>query len=483
MTDIDLWHPAMVKLGRSQALGSGPHPSPLVLDEDLLARVDAFAIATPSRETASIQQLATYLATKYADDQVAQIRALFCWIASNIRYDWPAYLSGKLPKQDAEHVLQSRVSVCEGYSNLFLALCNCVGIKAYKIIGGAMGVGLEAGDPAVNLDAHAWNAVLVRGEYRFIESTWASGTVSNGKFITHYNPTPYFLVSPKQFIYSHIPKDDPSQQFLSTPLTHKEWIELPHIGPAFRINGMRLVRASGHDTQIQTHGNALLSFLDIRDDYLEIVIEVETVNFRKTGGTILTHLTRGELAPLSTTAKSLVWIDSTHHKTTIHDKGGLATSLLDYCHPHPVHSTVKSVHTFFTYLPRGEFVCRIMASLSQELAGTCFPALTFRVHNTGSGTRGPPPKLYSGSGVRPIAPVEDTLKVGSTVLFKAQVDEDFNGSDVIVMSPDKQITKMVLEDSFRRFWTTKVDINVAGEWRVGMQTGLKLSFGAGYKAV
>ncbi|ORY45475.1 hypothetical protein BCR33DRAFT_169050 [Rhizoclosmatium globosum] len=160
-----------------------------------------------------------------------------------------------------------------------------------------MGVGMEAGDPAVNLDAHAWNVVLVNGEYRFIETTWAAGSIMLGHFEKHYDPEPYFLVSPTQFIYSHIPKTDPAQQFLSVPLTHQEWMELPHLGPACRPNGIRLVHATGLQ---QTNPNCLLSYLDISDDYLEIIIQVVDSKFASTGGVLMGQITYGKAAPIQT---------------------------------------------------------------------------------------------------------------------------------------------------------------------------------------
>ncbi|KAJ3075924.1 hypothetical protein HDU98_006433 [Podochytrium sp. JEL0797] len=243
VTDISSWHSGLGKVAAAQALGSGPRSGmgiSQMLVEHLtqLQQADHHAQGTPHSATASLASLAHHLATPFKDE-LFQLRAVFCWVAGNIAYDYKGYLSGNRGPQTAEAVLHSRVAVCEGYANLFLALCELIqGTKVFKITGGAMGVGLEAGDASVNLDAHAWNAVLIHGEYRFIETTWAAGTIAAGNgFVKHYNPDPYFLVSPTQFIFSHIPKLDPSHQFLSTPLTHKEWIELPHLGPAYHPNG------------------------------------------------------------------------------------------------------------------------------------------------------------------------------------------------------------------------------------------------------
>ncbi|KAJ3114046.1 serine protease [Physocladia obscura] len=507
MRDIDTWHPTMLKLRGAAPLGSGPNPgTPLILDQEALSRVDAFAIATPPSQTKSTVQLATYLTAKYKNDQVAQIRAIFCWVANNIHYDWSGYQSGRHSPQDAKHVLQSRVSVCEGYANLFLALCNCANIRAFKISGAATGIRTikssprTTGDSTANLDGHAWNAVLIRGEYRFIESTWASGAVANGKYISRYNPTPYFLVSPTQFIYSHFPKPDSQQhhqqlsnkQYLSTPLTYKEWIELPHIGPAFRANGMRLIHATGHETQKSSPANSnspvLLSFLDIRNDYLEIAVEVEKVRFQETGGVILANLTREEQEQAtSMTTANATTTDPTSiqspKKSRVTPQAQPPMTLLSYSTPHPTAPATKAIFTFFGYIPRGELVCRIMASISPQLGATGFSALTFHVRNTGPGTaRGLPPTVYCGSGVRPILPIEGTLKVGKTfVQFKVQADTGMAG-DVVVMTPDKKVIKFVPAKEKGGFWVADVCVDAVGDWKIGRKVEMTVQFGAAYKA-
>ncbi|KAJ3030835.1 UNVERIFIED_CONTAM: hypothetical protein HDU68_007610 [Siphonaria sp. JEL0065] len=155
MEDISLWHLTKRKLDKSLSLGVGTR-RPIDLDEASFAVVDAHAINTPTSKCLSVSALALHLTSPFVED-VLKLRAVFCWVATHIAYDYKGYLSGVRGPQTAEGILKSRVSVCEGYANLFLALCEQAnaGLKCFKITGAAMGVGLEAGDPAVNLDAHA----------------------------------------------------------------------------------------------------------------------------------------------------------------------------------------------------------------------------------------------------------------------------------------------------------------------------------------
>ncbi|KAI9342313.1 hypothetical protein BDR26DRAFT_859584 [Obelidium mucronatum] len=429
--DVTSWHKAMAKLATAAPLGSGARgsvPVSQMLDEAAFVKIDSHAINTPSKCTATLAALAHHLTAPFPDE-LHKIRAIFCWVASHIAYDYKGYLSGVRGPQTAEAVLRTRVSVCEGYANLFLALCeqaNC-GLKAFKIAGAAMGVGLEAGDPC----------------------------------------KPYFLVSPTQFIYSHIPKHDPANQFLSVPLTHKEWIELPHLGPSFRINGMRLVSATGHQ---KSNNMCLLSYLHINNDYLEIVVEVSTAKFAATGGLMMGQITYGNLGPISTVGKSLVWVDNPPHKDSLHDRGGQAMTMIVHSTKSPVQG--RTYYHLRAYVPHGELVVRVMASISPSLT-SCYPALTFRVNNCGPGKVPPAPVIYAGS-VKLVEPITGQLKVGEKVHFKVQGPQEG-----IIMTPCKKILKFVREGDFQ---VLDVLIDSHGEWRVGHVNGRQYSFAGLYKA-
>ncbi|KAJ3288641.1 hypothetical protein HDU79_004686 [Rhizoclosmatium sp. JEL0117] len=472
ITDISTWHRSVSKLANSKALGTGsfgPKPLSQVLSEsnDLFSAADRHSNETPKSKCESVDVLSKYLTAPFQDD-VVKLRALFAWVAQHISYDLKGYLSGHRGSQTAEGVLSSRVSVCEGYANLFLALCEASHLKAWKVTGAAMGVGMEAGDPAVNLDAHAWNVVLVNGEYRFIETTWAAGSIMLGHFEKHYDPEPYFLVSPTQFIYSHIPKTDPVQQFLSVPLTHQEWMELPHLGPACRPNGIRLVHATGLQ---QTNPNCLLSYLDISDDYLEIIIQVVDSKFASTGGVLMGQITYGKAAPIQTAGKSLIWIENPPHKDTLHSQGGQSLPLLTHSHRNTSTPPGHTLHTLRANLPHGDFVVRVMASLHKSV-NSCYPALTFRVKNRGQGSKPPPPVVYAGS-VKPIDPLVGKLVYGSTVTFRVQ-----GAHSAIVYTPSKKVIEM--HSSGDGFWSVDVHVCERGEWRVGHVEGMRYSFGGLY---
>ncbi|KAJ3242476.1 hypothetical protein HDU81_003183 [Chytriomyces hyalinus] len=474
-SDVANWHAAMLKLDSAHGITVGSPVLPRTLQNMDFAHLDEYAINTPQHETQSIHGLAAYLTFPF-DDALSKIRAIFCWVASNIEYDYKGFITGQMKPQDANSILHSRSSVCEGYANLFLALCKAAttqtpqgheSITAFKISGAARGVGVEPGDPAVDLDAHAWNAVLIHGEYRFIECTWAAGSIMNQQYHKQYVPGPYFLVHPLDFVQTHISKSDPKEQFLSNPLTHQEWAALPMMSSAARLNGMRLVNSNGI---LPTNQGCLLSFLEIHDDYLEISIELDTELFQSTGGIVMAHVTHGQLVPVTKKSASTVWVDGVHHRDSIISKGGQPQSLLWYTtasrRPGKTNCVVRG------FVPHGDLVCDVMASVDPGVR-MYHNAMKFRVKNHGPGNRGLPPKSFGGS-VRLVEPLIGTLRLGEQVRFKVQGD-----LDGVVITPGKSVLCMRREGDFQ---VQDLRIDERGTYSVGHGDWRSYSFGGQYVA-
>jgi hypothetical protein len=149
-----------------------------------------------------------------------KVRAIYYWIAHNIRYDVSQLKNTDISYSYGERnlldeVLQNRRGVCQHYSELFHACCLSAGIKSYVISG------YTKTDGQIAALSHAWNAVVIDGKYTEIDATWAAGYVTNGKFTVQFNDA-YFMISPTEFIKTHIPFD-PIWQFLDNPLSNKEF--------------------------------------------------------------------------------------------------------------------------------------------------------------------------------------------------------------------------------------------------------------------
>lgn len=145
--------------------------------------------------------------------------SIFNWITDNIEYDVKTYLLNldypnfeidkyldsasymkAYNRKVSEMVISNKKAICDGYSRLFLTLCERAEIKCTIIIGK---VRFPLRD---ELAGHAWNAVLINNQWHLIDLTWASGYVSRNSFVKEKNSF-FYLTPPKQFIADHYPND------------------------------------------------------------------------------------------------------------------------------------------------------------------------------------------------------------------------------------------------------------------------------------
>ena len=121
--------------------------------------------------------------------------------------------SNKMVYQDGAICLLRRgMAVCEGFGNIFTALCRAQGIPATV----EFGVGLASFDEmmADNLEEdetpdHAWAAVYLGGKWRFVDPTYDSGKTyegkswDNGKIVEGVPTYNYYLLPLEAFSYAH----------------------------------------------------------------------------------------------------------------------------------------------------------------------------------------------------------------------------------------------------------------------------------------
>lgn len=131
-------------------------------------------------------------------DELAKAKSLHDWITSNIQYDATSYFSNSYLNKvyDASSALKTHVSICYGYSNLFAAMARVVGLRA-KVINGAI-IWPQLGQSwAVQgtTQVHAWNEVLVNGQWITLDTTWDAGymnfttqTFTQSPHSNYFNP-------------------------------------------------------------------------------------------------------------------------------------------------------------------------------------------------------------------------------------------------------------------------------------------------------
>ncbi|KAK3597365.1 hypothetical protein CHS0354_034609 [Potamilus streckersoni] len=191
--------------------------------------IDEHALKAPTSALQSASELAKYL-VKQARNDLERIRAFYRWITENIRYDTDGYFSGMPSSCKPEDVLRSGKSVCQGYADLFTTLCREVGISAKTISGYAKGYSYhpeQSVTPSADAD-HAWNVVLLNGDWRFVECTWGAGHVNGHTFVKEFTEF-YFLTDPDHFINAHFPwmemneEEDAKWQLLWKPISLTEY--------------------------------------------------------------------------------------------------------------------------------------------------------------------------------------------------------------------------------------------------------------------
>lgn len=136
--------------------------------------------------------------TQESDSDQEKSLKIHDWVAGNINYDAATFLSGGDRVDTALETLRGRLTDCDGYARLNIALHRAVGIKARIIVGSVIDIQSGESWTQVDLDNpnHAWNEVFVDGRWITQDTTWDAGYIgSNNQFIRalsheYYDPTP-----------------------------------------------------------------------------------------------------------------------------------------------------------------------------------------------------------------------------------------------------------------------------------------------------
>jgi len=183
------------------------------------ATVDKKALQLPDSLTLSTKDIASYINLNFTTD-TDKVRAIFIWVASNIRYDVANMYAINFYESREEKIakpLKTRKGICENYAALFNDICSKSGIRSYVVEGYTKQNGFTDNIP------HAWSAALVDSNWFMFDPTWGSGSVNNGKFYKKIN-NEYFKASPSKLIRSHMPFDY-LWQFLNYPITNQEFYD------------------------------------------------------------------------------------------------------------------------------------------------------------------------------------------------------------------------------------------------------------------
>ncbi len=186
---------------------------------DILSRLPAPQDALEV-SSARCAQLAADIVGNEADPY-QRIQLIHDWICSNLYYDYLAYYGLAERITDVEGVLDTRHTVCAGFSALGEQLMRAAGIPCVEVSGyahytlGSSGQpfaveGVPGLDPgAYYAESHAWNAIYVDGCWQFIDLTWDCGNkyrMEGGTPTYEDGPitSAYLNMDPVAFSRSHI---------------------------------------------------------------------------------------------------------------------------------------------------------------------------------------------------------------------------------------------------------------------------------------
>jgi transglutaminase-like putative cysteine protease len=207
--------------------------------------VDTHAAQFPRQYVRSLDELA-YNLTEPFTYETEKARAIFTWLHHNIQYDAQSFFAGTVKPATPESTLSSGLAVCEGYAGLFVYLAEKSGLQVYKVSGHGKGFGyrdLAPGEPTPKMSSnHAWNCVLMDGEWRLIDATWGAGALNGSTYEQRFDAS-WFTANSVEFARRHFPTD-PTFQLIPDedggPLGWEDYILTPPgpviFGDFYRLN-------------------------------------------------------------------------------------------------------------------------------------------------------------------------------------------------------------------------------------------------------
>jgi hypothetical protein len=176
-------------------------------DGNSYAWVDGRAKAIPSTETNSATSISSYINANFKTER-ERVRAIYTWVITNIRYDKDSMYPINWSLEHEEKIattLRRRRGVCENFASLFSEIAAKSGFPSFVVSGNAT-------EQGASRSGHSWSAVYLERQWYLCDPTWDYNYPDN---------TRYFLVSPAEFIGSHMPFD-PLWQLLEHPVSGQQ---------------------------------------------------------------------------------------------------------------------------------------------------------------------------------------------------------------------------------------------------------------------
>lgn len=218
-----------------------------------------------------------YVCRPYKSD-VQRLRAIFTWVSEKIAWDDPV----EEIEIDMRRILQTRRASPKEVAFLVEEMCAAVGLHAEAIKGFLKSPGEVVEVDSVFRPNHWWNAVLVDGEWRFMDCSLANPTnPQRSQYVTSNSPAAegwYFLTRPLEMCYTHIPLS-PEEQHICPPVSPDVLLALPTTCPPFFKLNLQL---PDYDTSLfRIDGLEVVQIRFLVPPDVECAAEVEAPGFAR----------------------------------------------------------------------------------------------------------------------------------------------------------------------------------------------------------
>jgi hypothetical protein len=179
---------------------------------------DTIAKNLPDSITNNPQKFGKYLKSRFQSDEKIT-RALYVWLACNIRYDLDLIDSGvsKIKTDDLIlNTLKTKKGICQNYAAIFDEVSRAAGIRTYKVEGYTKSFGVIE-----TQFGHVWNIAKIDSNWYLIDATWGAGYTRHERFHKKFS-FKYYKTPPDSLIKSHMPFD-PMWQMMDFPATHDDF--------------------------------------------------------------------------------------------------------------------------------------------------------------------------------------------------------------------------------------------------------------------
>lgn len=211
------------------------------------ADLDNHAMQAPRSVERDADQLVAYL-IKPAKTDEQKARVIYRWLTSRFTYDVASFQARNYKRQTLEQLLVSRSGVCDGYAVAFQELGKKAGLTTKLIEGRAKGGsnGEQFADHQAN---HAWNMVLINGQWKVVDATWGAGHVDDRTGYQAKLDDFYFMAPVENLLLSHYDFSDPLGVFASRQISLREFETFPYSGTRAVAVGFDVNRVLNHYRQ------------------------------------------------------------------------------------------------------------------------------------------------------------------------------------------------------------------------------------------